>query len=103
MHYLDGTSLLSLIQQWLDSSDEYLATTSVLALGNFARTDNHCIKMVKDNVLLKLIDILKSSTQREPSDSRLQHALVSKRFFNVVVRVNNYFLNIINSLVPSEI
>ena len=79
MHYLDETPLLSLIQQWLDSSDEYLVTTSVLALGNFARTDNHCIKMVEDKVLLKLIDILKTSIQREPSDvnSRLQHALVS--------------------------
>lgn len=85
MHYLDETPLLSSIQQWLDSSDEYLITTSVLALGNFARTDNHCIKMVEDKVLLKLIDILKTSTQREPSDvnSRLQHALVRKEFLKL--------------------
>lgn len=84
MHYLDETPLLSSIQQWLDSSDEYLITTSVLALGNFARTDNHCIKMVEDKVLLKLIDILKTSTQRESSDvnSRLQHALVSNEIFS---------------------
>lgn len=84
MHYLDETPLLSSIQQWLDSTDEYLITTSVLALGNFARTDNHCIKMVEDKVLLKLIDILKISTQRESSDvnSRLQHALVSNEIFS---------------------
>jgi len=82
MHYLDETSLLSNIQQWLESKDEYLVNSSVLALGNFARTDNHCIKMVENKILLKLIDILKTSTQREHSDvdSRLQHALVSSIF-----------------------
>lgn len=73
MHYLDKTPLLTLIQKWLDSSDEYLVTTSVLAIGNFARTDNQCIKMVKEKVMPKLMDILK----RSDIDSRLQHALVS--------------------------
>lgn len=77
MHYLDETPLLSLIQTWLDSTDEYKLTTSVLALGNFARTDNHCIKMVEDSVLLKLMNILKNSIQQNDPNSRLQHALVS--------------------------
>ncbi|KAG5678219.1 hypothetical protein PVAND_007911 [Polypedilum vanderplanki] len=76
MRYLDQTPLLSLIQKWLDSPDEYLMTTSVLALGNFARTDNHCIKMVDDKIMLKLMDILKKNIQPD-ADARLQHALLS--------------------------
>jgi hypothetical protein len=93
MHYLDETSLLSSIQQWLHSSDEYLVTTGVLAVGNFSRTDKKSIKMVKDKVLLKLIDILKTSTQRELSDvdSRLQHALVSCDFLFFSYLTNNKF------------
>jgi hypothetical protein len=77
MQFLGQTSLLTHIQSWLNSEDEYLMTTSVLALGNFARTDNHCIKMVENKIMLKLIDILSENNKPE-SDSRLQHALVRK-------------------------
>lgn len=55
MHYLYSTPLLKYIEDWLDSSDTDLLTTGVLALGNFARTDSHCISMVENNVMKKLL------------------------------------------------
>jgi hypothetical protein len=78
MHFLDKTSLLSCMKIWLASDDVDLMTTSVLALGNFARTDEHCIKMVEDNMHIQLIGILKKNNGPE-ADVRIQHALVSKR------------------------
>lgn len=76
MHLLEKTLLLSYMKSWLESDDVDLMTTSVLALGNFARTDNHCIRMVKDNMHIKLIDILAKNNGPE-ADVRLQHALVN--------------------------
>lgn len=60
---------------WLDSEDFDLLTTSVLALGNFARTDEHCTRMVEENMHVKLIEILAKNNAPE-ADVRLQHALV---------------------------
>lgn len=73
MHFLDKTPLLAYMKTWLDDDD--VMTTSVLALGNFARTDNHCIRMVEDNMHIKLIEILSKHNSPE-ADVRLQHALV---------------------------
>lgn len=58
MHYLFNTSLLKYMEDWLDSYDIDLLTTGVLALGNFARTDSHCIAMVERNITTKLLGIL---------------------------------------------
>ncbi len=56
MHYLyTETPLLKYIEDWLDSYDIDLLTTGVLALGNFARTDSHCIFMVENNIMKKLL------------------------------------------------
>lgn len=76
MHYLYKTSLLSFMKKWLESDDIDMLTTSVLALGNFARTDDHCIQMVSDKMHIKLIEILAKHNGPE-TDVRLQHALVS--------------------------
>lgn len=46
------------MEDWLDSYDIDLLTTGVLALGNFARTDSHCIEMVERNVTTKLLGML---------------------------------------------
>jgi hypothetical protein len=40
---------------WLDSDDPDLLSTGVLALGNFARKDTHCIHMVQNGISKKLI------------------------------------------------
>lgn len=55
MHYLYKTPLLKYMEDWLDSYDIDLLTTGVLALGNFARTDSHCIEMVERSVTTKLL------------------------------------------------
>lgn len=55
MHYLYKTPLIKYIEDWLDSDDVDLLTTGVLALGNFARTDSHCIYMVENKVMNKLL------------------------------------------------
>lgn len=57
MHYLYKTPLLKNMEDWLDSYDIDLLTTGVLALGNFARTDSHCIEMVQRNITTKLLGI----------------------------------------------
>lgn len=80
MYLLEKTPLLTYMKSWLESEDVDLMTTSVLALGNFARTDNHCIRMVDDKMHIKLIDILAKNNGPE-ADVRLQHALVSSMNF----------------------
>jgi hypothetical protein len=77
------------MKAWLDLEDVDLLTTSVLALGNFARTDDHCTRMVQENMHVKLIEILAKNNAPE-DDVRLQHALVSK-----LLIVSQTFINII--------
>ncbi|XP_055312071.1 GTPase-GDP dissociation stimulator vimar isoform X2 [Sitodiplosis mosellana] len=76
MHYLYNTSLLKYMEDWLDSYDIDLLTTGVLALGNFARTDSHCIAMVERNITNKLLAIL-SKNNGIDDEMKLQHALLS--------------------------
>uniref|UniRef100_A0A1A9VNA0 Rap1 GTPase-GDP dissociation stimulator 1-B n=1 Tax=Glossina austeni TaxID=7395 RepID=A0A1A9VNA0_GLOAU len=53
-----------------------LLTTGVLALGNFARTDSHCIYMVENKTMNKLLEVL-AKNNGVKDDVRLQHALLS--------------------------
>lgn len=76
MNYLYSTSLLKYMEDWLDSSDPDLLSTGVLAIGNFARTDSHCIHMVENNIMKKLLSIL-SNNNGVDHDMILQHALLS--------------------------
>lgn len=55
MNYLYSSPLLHKMEDWLDSYDIDLLTTGVLALGNFARTDSHCIEMVQKGITKKLL------------------------------------------------
>ncbi|XP_075165887.1 visceral mesodermal armadillo-repeats [Haematobia irritans] len=87
MHYLYTTSLLKNMENWLDSDDVDLLTTGVLALGNFARTDSHCIHMVENKTMNKLLDVLaKNNGVRD--DVRLQHALLSTLRNLVIPKAN---------------
>lgn len=76
MHYLYTTPLLKYMEDWLDSSDVELLTTGVLALGNFARTDRHCIYMVENKIMQKLLAILAKNNGVD-HQMTLQHALLS--------------------------
>lgn len=76
MHYLYTTPLLKYMEDWLDSYDVELLTTGVLALGNFARTDRHCIYMVENKIMHKLLSILAKNNGID-HQMTLQHALLS--------------------------
>jgi len=75
MHYLYTTPLLKNMVDWLDSTDIDLLTTGVLALGNFARTDSHCIYFVEQQTMNKLLEVL-AKNNGVKDDVRLQHALL---------------------------
>lgn len=55
MEYLYSGPLLIYMEDWLDSYDTDILTTAALALGNFARTDAHCIDMVERSTATKLL------------------------------------------------
>lgn len=58
MHLLYGNGsgevYLAMVE-WLDAADADLVTTAVLALGNFARTDTHCLHMMDSGVFAQLL------------------------------------------------
>ncbi|KAJ8938448.1 hypothetical protein NQ314_011484 [Rhamnusium bicolor] len=56
MLYNDGVGKVYLnMITWLESDDSDLLSTGILAIGNFARKDVHCIQMVKNGISKKLI------------------------------------------------
>ncbi|KAG7160979.1 Rap1 GTPase-GDP dissociation stimulator 1-A-like [Homarus americanus] len=61
---------------WLTSDLEDLQIAGALAMGNFARSDAHCIQMVESGIAEKLLKVLSSHNSGE-GDIRLQHALLS--------------------------
>nr|XP_023024992.1 rap1 GTPase-GDP dissociation stimulator 1 [Leptinotarsa decemlineata] len=74
---------------WLDSDDSDLLSTGVLAIGNFARKDLHCIQMVEEGISKKLMDILsKYNTSTDIADVKIQHALLSS-LKNLVIPAQN--------------
>lgn len=61
---------------WLESSCDTLRLAGALAIGNFARNDEHCISLVRNGIMDKLLVLLKTPEDAEP-DVRLQHAVLS--------------------------
>lgn len=95
MNYLynegKGTSYKNMLV-WLNCEDYDLLSTSILALGNFARNDNHCIQMVQNGIAksllskfhfehlhfyLNLILDLLSKHNTTEKDAKLQYAILS--------------------------
>ncbi|XP_059612875.1 GTPase-GDP dissociation stimulator vimar [Phlebotomus argentipes] len=87
MSYLYSTPFRGNMEAWLEATDVDLVTTGVLALGNFARTDSHCIDMVRGNVMHKLLAILAKNNSTS-DDVNLQHALLSTLRNLVIPKVN---------------
>lgn len=87
MNYLYSTKLVQNMEKWLDSNDPDLVSTGVLSLGNFARTDRHCIDLVERKIVTKLLEILAKNNSVE-GDMRLQHALLSTLRNLVIPKVN---------------
>lgn len=77
MLYGDGNGKVYLnMLQWVQTHNVELQTSGVLALGNFARCDLHCLKMVDSGVHECFLLLLKKHNGVE-GDVRLQHALLS--------------------------
>ncbi|XP_049793819.1 GTPase-GDP dissociation stimulator vimar [Schistocerca nitens] len=86
---------------WIESDDEDLQITGVLAMGNFARTDKHCIQMVEAGVSKKLLALLKRNNTPD-GDIRLQHALLSA-LRNLVIPAQNKAAVLSDGLVDAVI
>lgn len=88
MNFLHSTDLVANMSLWLRATDTDLVTTGVLALGNFARTDSHCIEMVEQRSMAKeLLEILRKNSGAT-GDMKLQHALLSTLRNLVIPRAN---------------
>ncbi|XP_048763708.1 rap1 GTPase-GDP dissociation stimulator 1-like isoform X2 [Ostrea edulis] len=62
--------------KWLEEEDSRLQMSAVLAIGNFARNDNHCQRLVEEGIVEQLLEILKCHRDHE-ADMTLQHAILS--------------------------
>ncbi|XP_043274089.1 rap1 GTPase-GDP dissociation stimulator 1-B [Venturia canescens] len=73
--------------EWLDSTDEDLQVTAILAMGNFASTDAHCQLMVEQGIHRKLLQLLGDDVGKN-GGIRFQHALLSA-LRNLVIPASN--------------
>ncbi|XP_071132516.1 rap1 GTPase-GDP dissociation stimulator 1-B-like isoform X3 [Mytilus edulis] len=73
------------IVKWLDSDVDHLRLSGALAVGNFARNDDHCRKLVEEGVLDKLLSVLKNSDEEQIT---LRHAILSA-LRNLAIPVSN--------------
>ncbi|KAL3877381.1 hypothetical protein ACJMK2_035099 [Sinanodonta woodiana] len=62
--------------KWLESDDEHLQLSGALAVGNFARSDEHCQKLVEEGLVDVLVQVLWPDGQPNSSVS-VQHATLS--------------------------
>lgn len=61
---------------WLSSGYQHLEISGCLAVGNFGRTDEHCIKLVQQGVHVQLLQLLARTTRKE-NMGRHQQAVFS--------------------------
>lgn len=83
--------------EWLDSTDEDLQVTAILAMGNFASTDAHCQLMVEQGIHRKLLQLLGNDVGKT-GGIRFQHALLSA-LRNLVIPASNKPLVLADGLV----
>ncbi|KAL9957921.1 hypothetical protein ACROYT_G034877 [Oculina patagonica] len=73
----DGNgSVYKMCVSWLSSGNQHLEISGCLAVGNFGRTDEHCIKLVEQGVHVQLLQLLAKTTKRE-NMGRHQQAIFS--------------------------
>ncbi|KAL3275533.1 hypothetical protein HHI36_020292 [Cryptolaemus montrouzieri] len=88
--------------KWLDSEDEELLATAIMAVGNFARNDENCIAIVKEGISKKLIDLLSKYSSNTPN-IKLLHGLLSTLKNLVVPNANKSIIleeGLIKSMEP---
>ncbi|XP_041362294.1 rap1 GTPase-GDP dissociation stimulator 1-like [Gigantopelta aegis] len=73
----DGSVFIESVK-WLDSDCDNLKIAGALAIGNFARSDEHCHHLVEDGITDKLLNIIKgNNSDTEEPNITLQHAVLS--------------------------
>jgi len=73
----DGNgSVLKACISWLSSGDQHLEISGCLALGNFGRSDENCIKLVEQGAHKHLLELL-ARTSRSENPGRHQQAVFS--------------------------
>lgn len=90
MNYLYSESNGQVYQKlvnWLDSSNGKLQFTAALAMGNFARSDDHCVEMIVQDIDKKLLHLL-SRNNTADGDVKLQQVLLSA-LRNLVIPAEN--------------
>jgi len=69
-------SVLKACISWLSSGDQHLEISGCLALGNFGRSDENCIKLVEQGAHKHLLELL-ARTSRSENPGRHQQAVFS--------------------------
>ncbi|GAB6030924.1 hypothetical protein CHUAL_007752 [Chamberlinius hualienensis] len=101
--YNDGKGLVyQECIQWLSSSNDTLQTAAALAIGNFARKDENCIKMVAEGISGQLINVIRKHNGAD-GDIQLQHAILSAIRNLAIPSVNKrplLDLDVIDAILP---
>ncbi|XP_033643883.1 rap1 GTPase-GDP dissociation stimulator 1-like isoform X2 [Asterias rubens] len=95
MKYLFNNGQSSLFKKvmsdWVSSPCDLYQISGALAIGNFARNDEHCIRLVELGVLEPLLKLLKRP-EGEDLDMRLGHAVLSALKNLAIPKVNKPLL-----------
>ncbi|XP_021361623.1 rap1 GTPase-GDP dissociation stimulator 1-like isoform X1 [Mizuhopecten yessoensis] len=73
--------------KWLESDSPHLQLSAALAIGNFARRDEHCQKLAEQGIVEKLLSVITAQSTPE-GDITLQHAVLSA-LRNLAIPVSN--------------
>ncbi|XP_070544424.1 rap1 GTPase-GDP dissociation stimulator 1-B-like isoform X2 [Ptychodera flava] len=84
----EGELLKEVMSSWLQSQSIQRKISGALVIGNFARSDEHCIKLVECGVLTPLQELLQQHTNPGDIDMKLQHAILSS-FRNLAIPAVN--------------
>ncbi|CAH1795499.1 unnamed protein product [Owenia fusiformis] len=102
MWYEDGKALVfTSTMQWLHSNNAHLRVAGALAVGNYARNDSHCIKLVEDSVTIFLLNLLRNHGNQD--GVTLQHAIFSALKNLAIPAVNKIIMlqtGIIDTVTP---
>ncbi|XP_038060946.1 rap1 GTPase-GDP dissociation stimulator 1-like [Patiria miniata] len=86
-----GSLFKIVMSDWIKSPTDLYQISGALAIGNFARNDEHCIRLVELGVLGPLLQLLKRP-EGEELDMRLGHAVLSALKNLAIPKVNKPLL-----------
>eukprot|EP00057_Strongylocentrotus_purpuratus_P008535 XP_011663009.1 PREDICTED: rap1 GTPase-GDP dissociation stimulator 1-B [Strongylocentrotus purpuratus] len=93
----EGLFFRNVMDTWMASQVEYFRISAALAIGNFARNDHNCIKLVSSGIVPQLLRLLKPYEGKEV-DTRLTHAVLSALRNLAIPKVNKSIMLSCNTL-----